>query len=150
MTHVTKPKETVSKQATVEGIGDPKSADESGAPLEQPTFEAGEFAPRKAAPERSENLAALRTLANDTARQAFQNISRKRLQMSLIGKCAVSGLGLLGGLFLLVLNGFNANVAMIGMIASFVVCLLWGYEAMVLFKQLQIVKAKEASEIANV
>ncbi|MDZ4852934.1 MAG: FHA domain-containing protein [Pirellulaceae bacterium] len=109
----------------------------------------GEFTRRKAAPENSKNLAALRTLANDTARQAIQNSSRKKIELVFLGKLSVSALGIGGALLLLVLNGFHANVTMIGMIASFVVGMLWGYEAVTQFSLLKAVKAKEASEIAN-
>ena len=105
-----------------------------------------EFTPRQAPPENAANLAALRNLANDTARQALHNSNRKKTEMVLVGKIAIAVLGFGGGMLLLVLNGFRANVAMIGMIASFVVCLLWGYEAVVQFKQLQASKVREASD----
>ncbi len=87
------------------------------------------FAPRKSAPERSENMAALRELANSTARSAIQKSSKKRMELGIATKFGISMLGLAGGLVLLFLNGFNANIAMLGMICSFIVCLLWGYEA---------------------
>ncbi len=108
-----------------------------------------EFAPRQAAPENAANLAALRNLANDTARQALHNSSRKKNELVLIGKAAIAILGLGGAILLLVLNGFRANVAMIGMIASFVVFLLWGYEAVVQYKLLNASKVKEASDNEN-
>ena len=112
-------------------------------------FAPGEFAPRKAAPERSENLAALRVLANDTARQAIDNNQRKKLELDLVGKVLIATFGLVGAIVLLCLNGLNANVTMIGMIASFVVFLLWGYDVISIYSKIRTAKAKESGEIAK-
>ena len=105
-----------------------------------------DFAPRQNPPERVANLAALRDLANDTARQALHTSSRRKIELNLVSKIGISVFGFSGSILLLVLNGFRANVAMIGMIASLVVGLLWGYEAIMQIKQLQVAKAKEASD----
>jgi hypothetical protein len=94
------------------------------------------FTPRQSAPERTERLAALRELANDTARSAIQTSTRKKIEIGLWGKVIISAMGLIAGVVLLALNGFHANIAMIGMICCFIVCLLWGYEASIQAKQL--------------
>ncbi len=92
---------------------------------------------RRAKPvEREENLSALRDLANATARSAIQKSSKKRLTIGITGKVSISLMGLFGGLFLLFVNGLNANILMLGMVCSFIIFLLWGYEAIEQTKQL--------------
>ncbi len=92
---------------------------------------------RRAKPvEREENLSALRDLANATARSAIQKSSKKRLTIGITGKVSISLMGLFGGIFLLFVNGLNANILMLGMVCSFIIFLLWGYEAIEQTKQL--------------
>ncbi len=150
--NATKPIETIASPTTSreQSRKEDSQVFSSDVPVVKPNdIKPGEFAPRQVAPEKAANLAALRNLANDTARQAIHNSSLKKNELVLVGKVAIAILGLSGAILLLVLNGFRANVAMIGMIASFVVFLLWGYEAATQYKMLHATKVKEASDNEN-
>jgi hypothetical protein len=109
----------------------------------------GKPARRTMTADRGENLSALRDLANETARSAIQKSSKKRLEVGISGKIMISGMGLVGGLVLLFLNGLNANIVMLGMVCSFIIFLLWGYEASTQIKQLTQQNAKNAGQQPN-
>jgi hypothetical protein len=124
-------------------VVDSQSVHDTNLVQEKPAPEVEKGQPiRQSTAERSETLAALRDLANQTARTAIHKSSKKRLEISVATKFCISLMGLAGGLILLFLNGFDANIAMLGMICSFIVCLLWGYEASVQAGQLLKTNAK--------
>lgn len=108
-------------------------------PAEIKPIEAGETSARKSEPirkprvttaEEAAHLDRLRELANHTARSAITVNTIKRIESNLVAKIMISAIGFLGGVFLLVINQFAVNIALVGMIACFAVFLIWGYDAM--------------------
>jgi hypothetical protein len=94
------------------------------------------FTPRQQAPELQHDLSAMRELANSTARKAIATSDSKRRFSEFFFKTCVAAIGILGGVLLLVLNGFRPNMALVGSISGFIVGGLWGYDALVQWKQL--------------
>ncbi len=82
-------------------------------------------------------MAAMRELANSTARKAIEKSDRRKLAAEAFFKAAVVIIGLVGGVVLLLLNGFRFNMALVGAISGFGVALLWGFEAIQLNKNLR-------------
>jgi hypothetical protein len=106
-----------------------------------PTVE-DEAVRRSATAQRLENLQALRELANSTARTAIMKSTRRRMELGIMTKLMIAAMGLMGGGILLVLNGFHANIAMLGAVCAFAVFLLWSYEAIVQSRDLRKSHAK--------
>lgn len=96
-----------------------------------------EFVPRQAAPERNKGIAAMRELANSTARTAIEKSDRRKLAAQAFFKAAVVLIGLGGGFLLLLLNGLRPNMALVGAISGFGVAALWGPEAIQLNRNLR-------------
>jgi hypothetical protein len=97
---------------------------------------------RSATAQRLENLQALRELANSTARTAIMKSNRRRMELGIMTKLMIAAMGLMGGGILLVLNGFNANIALLGAVCAFAVFLLWSFEAIVQSRDLRKSHAK--------
>lgn len=95
-----------------------------------------QYMPRVLAPERIQNLAAMRELANSTARTAIHKSTRQRHFASLILKLAIALIGVVVGGVLIAINGFNVNIGLVATIAAFLVSAIWGYDAMVTLKPL--------------
>lgn len=92
-------------------------------------FDPEKYMPRALAPERSRNLAAMRELANSSARTAIHKSTRQRHLSSILLKVAIATIGLTVGTVLIVINGFNLNIGLIATVASFLVAAIWGYDA---------------------
>jgi chromosome segregation and condensation protein ScpB len=87
-----------------------------------------EYTP-KLAPEKSTTMAAMRELANNSARSAIQVSTRRRHGTALVIKIAVASTGFIAGIALIMMNGLNVNIALIATFACFLVALIWGFDA---------------------
>ncbi len=85
-------------------------------------------------------MAAFRELANNTARKAIERSDRRKLGSEVFFKSAVAVIGFIGGMFLIIVNGLEMNMALVGAIAGFGVAGLWGVEAINLGKSLLILQ----------
>ncbi len=92
-------------------------------------FDPDKYVPRGTAPEKNRDLNALRELANTSARSAIQVSARRRQGSAILIKLAIATVGLIAGVALVSINGARINVAFIATIASFLVALIWGYDA---------------------
>ena len=88
-----------------------------------------DFRPRVSAPEQTKSLAAMRELANTSARTAIHKSTRKRQLSSMLLKGTIAVIGLIVGIVLLVINGFTLNIGLIATFAAFFVAAIWGYDA---------------------
>ncbi len=112
-------------------------------------FNPEEYVPKALAPEKSRNLAAMRELANNSARSAIQVSARRRYGTAIALKLAIALTGLLVGGTLIMINGFNVNIALIATIASFLVAVIWGIDAVGTIKPLlYTAKTTEADKMA--
>ncbi len=115
----------------------------TSAPTTQNTFEditepfdPEKYMPRALAPEQSKNLAAMRELANSSARTAIHKSTRQRHLSSILLKAAISFVGLVVGAVLIGINGLNVNIGLVATVASFFVGVIWGYDAITSIKPL--------------
>ena len=93
-------------------------------------FDPEKYMPRALAPERSNSLAAMRELANSSARTAIHKSTRQRHVSSIALKSVIAGVGLVVGMVLLAINGLNLNIGLIATVASFMVAAIWGYDTL--------------------
>lgn len=93
-------------------------------------FDPDKYVPRGSAPERNRDLNALRELANNSARSAIQVSARRRHGTAILIKSSVAMVGLIAGIAMISINGARINVAFIATITSFLVALIWGYDAL--------------------
>ena len=91
-------------------------------------FDPEKYMPRAAAPEHSRSLAAMRELANSSARTAIHKSTRQRHVSSILLKAVIALVGLAVGMVLLAINGVNMNIGLVATIASFLVAIVWGYD----------------------
>ncbi len=99
-------------------------------------FNPEEYVPKALAPEMSRNMAAMRELANNSARSAIQVSARRRYGTAIALKLAIALIGLGVGVTLVMINGLNVNIGLIATIASFLVALIWGFDAFSTLKPL--------------
>ncbi len=99
-------------------------------------FNPEEYVPKALAPEKSRNLAAMRELANNSARSAIQVSARRRYGTAHCNEAGDRLDGLVVGGALIMINGFNVNIALIATIASFLVAVIWGIDAVSTIKPL--------------
>ncbi len=85
--------------------------------------------PRGTAPEKNRDLNALRELANTSARSAIQVSARRRQGSAILIKSTIALVGLIAGIALVSINGARINIAFIATVASFLVAIIWGYDA---------------------
>ena len=97
----------------------------------KPELDMQNFQPRSSAPENNVSLAAMRDLANESARKAIAKSGSSKVPgpSSTHGKSIVSAFGFLIGTVILVLNGLAINISFIGMVAAYLIFLIWGFEA---------------------
>jgi hypothetical protein len=95
------------------------------------------FAPRHQAPEHRDELDALRELANSNARRALSRSDNRRINSAFFFKLAVTGVAVFSAVAILMLNGLVLNMSFVGMLAAVIVAILWGYDCLTHFKQLQ-------------
>ena len=92
-------------------------------------FDPEKYMPRALAPERSKSLAAMRELANSSARTAIHKSTRQRHVSSILLKAVIAIVGLLVGTVLVAINGLSMNIGLFATVASFMVATVWGYDA---------------------
>jgi hypothetical protein len=107
---------------------------------------ADEFVPRQQIPEKKNELDALRELANNNARRAITKSDSKKMNSAILLKIAITAFSLAAGFTLLVVNGLKINPPFAGMIAAFIVAILWGIDCLKHFRLLGDVKASETME----
>ncbi len=130
----------VSKPAPAPAVKDP-SVEKPAAMVGPPTetqqmseawtepFDPEKYVPRGSAPEKNRDLNALRELANNSARSAIQVSARRRQGSAILIKSAIALVGLVAGIAIVSINGARINIAFIATIASFMVAVIWGYDA---------------------
>ena len=99
-------------------------------------FNPEEYVPKALAPEKARNMAAMRELANTSARSAIQVSARRRYGTAIAMKLAIALTGLGVGATLVMINGLNVNIGLIATIASFLVALIWGFDAITTIRPL--------------
>ena len=92
-------------------------------------FDPESFVPRGIAQEKPRDLAAMRELANTSARSAIQLSARRRYGTAILLKVTISLVGFTAGGTLLLINGLSINIAFIATIAAFLVGAIWGFDA---------------------
>lgn len=92
-------------------------------------FDPDKYVPRTTAPEKIRNLAAMRELANSSARTAIHKSTRQRNVASIVLKLSIAGIGFIVGGVLIAINGFQVNIGLIATVAAFLVAGIWGYDA---------------------
>ena len=92
-------------------------------------FDPEQYVPKVLAPEKVKNLAAMRELANSSARTAIHKSTQQRHLTGVLLKGTISGVGLIVGGILLVINGLAVNIGLIATGAAFLVAAIWGYDA---------------------
>lgn len=93
-------------------------------------FDPEKYVPRALAPERTTSLAAMRELANSSARTAIHKSTRQRHVTSIFLKAIIAAVGLVVGLVLVAINGLNFNIGLIATLAAFLVATIWGYDSL--------------------
>jgi hypothetical protein len=83
---------------------------------------------QRLAPETNTDLAAMRDLANSSARTAISKSNRQRSFTSAMLKLALASVGMTVGSVLIAINGFAVNIALVAAIACFIVALIWGFD----------------------
>lgn len=99
-------------------------------------FESDNYVPRVAAPEKDRDIDALRDLANSSARSAIHVSARRKHLTAIMIKSGVSLVGLAAGAALVSINGFQVNIGLIATLASFMVAIIWGYDALATLRPL--------------
>lgn len=84
---------------------------------------------RAQSPERAKSLAAMRELANSSARTAIHKSTRQRHVSGLALKSSIALIGLVVGFTLLGINGLAFNIGLVATVVAFLVAAIWGYEA---------------------
>jgi hypothetical protein len=106
------------------GLDDPENSDENG------DLGYGDNTMPRSAPERTANFAALRELANDSARTAISSSDKKPKPLGYTIKLAVSVFsGCVGGV-LMYNNGMQVNMTLIAATAAFMLSAIWGLDVL--------------------
>jgi len=95
------------------------------------------FVPRQQAPEKRNDLHALRELANTNARRAINRSDIQRINAAFIVKLGITCLAVTSAVALFLLNGFHLNPIFFGMVSAIVVAGLWGYDCANHFRRLK-------------
>ncbi len=88
------------------------------------------YVPRVLAPEKVKNLAAMRELANSSARTAIHSSTRKRHFASILLKASISLVGMMVAGVLIAINGLQVNIGLVATVAALLVAAIWGYDAL--------------------
>jgi hypothetical protein len=113
------------------------SSDVVSAPLVAEPLTNESFVPRQQAPEHRDELDALRELANSNARRALSRSDHRRVNSAFFFKLGVTAVAVFSAVAILMLNGLVLNMPFVGMLAAVIVAILWGYDCLTHFKQLQ-------------
>lgn len=99
-------------------------------------FDPEKYVPRGLATEGNNNLAAMRELANSSARTAINTSTRQKHVTSVLLKLSISGIGIVVAVTLLAINGLAVNIGLIATFASIIVAVIWGYDGITSLKPL--------------
>ena len=118
---------------------------QSAAPQETQTPEQAEpeeILPRGVAPERSENLSAMRELANVSAQSAINRHTKSQFRHAARSKLLVAGIGLASGCILMYLWWFigNRGPVFYGGLVALAVALVWGFEFAIMSGKVAVTK----------
>ncbi|MFO0939771.1 MAG: hypothetical protein U0930_03300 [Pirellulales bacterium] len=86
------------------------------------------YVPLTNAPEKSQNISALRDLANTTARTAIHKSTRRRTLSGSLMKFAISAIAITVAAALFAINGVAVNIALVATMAALFVAMIWGYD----------------------
>ena len=109
------------------GLQDEDDEEDEVASAPEPSPE--NYTPRVLAPEKVQSLAAMRELANSSARTAIHKSSRQRNTRDVVLKGSISLIGFAVGMILLYLNGLAVNLVLVASVTSFAFSLIWGVDA---------------------
>jgi hypothetical protein len=90
---------------------------------------------RRPAPEQSMDIAAMRELANMSARTAIEKSRRTQLVTSAVGKCFVAGMSLVMGIVIFYLSYGSSFLGVFGAFIAIVAAILWGFQAMLIWSR---------------
>lgn len=109
------------------------------------------YIPRSQAPERTSNLAAMRELANVSARDAIQRSVRQQIHSNVIRKFAMAAGGFVGGVIFLVVSRFGMNWQLMASGCLFLLAGFWIWEAIRVHSglQLELRNARQTAELEN-
>ena len=130
-----KPAPVVDQAPPAVAVAEPSPTTDFNAASAAPTgevtapFDPEKYIPRALAPERTQHIAAMRALANSSARTAIHRSTRQRYLNSVLIKVGIAAVGLTVGTVLLFINGFTANIGLVAMVTSYLVAAIWGYDA---------------------
>ncbi len=127
----------------------PSSITERASSTTTGPFDPEEYVPKALAPEKTRNMAAMRELANTSARSAIQVSARRRYGTAIALKLAIALTGLGVGVTLIMINGLNVNIGLIATVASFLVAMIWGFDAFTTLKPLlyAAIETREATDV---
>jgi hypothetical protein len=107
----------------------PKVDEEGGEAVESTDDDKPELTPEvtvsRSAPEKASDMAALRELANDSARAAVKTSDKKVKPVSNTIKLTIAGLAAAFGVVLLVSNGLRVNLTLVAAATSFMLSAIW-------------------------
>ncbi len=95
------------------------------------------YLPRSQAPERTSNLAAMRELANDSARTAIAHSVRKRMVHQQLTKFALAGLAVLGGGAIMFASEFSMDHWLLAACCCFCLAIFFVIEGLQIRRNLQ-------------
>jgi hypothetical protein len=101
------------------------------------------------APEKKNDLDALRELANINARRAISHSDKKRNNSAILFKISIVSLAIASAAIIYALNGIRYNPHFAGMIAALVVAGLWGFDCFQHFRKLGIARNQETTSTAR-
>lgn len=113
-----------------ENLESMEGPDATQPPKAEKPFNPDEFVPRVSAPEKVQNLAAMRELANTTARSAIHKSSRERDVRGILFEAAVAFITFVVGGALLSVNGFALNFAFVTAMTCFAFAFIWGIRSL--------------------
>lgn len=104
-----------------EGTSDASNPVDDGKPQEP----AAEVTVARSAPEKASDLAALRELANDSARAAVKTSDKKVKPISNTIKLTIAGLAAATGVVFLISNGLRVNLTLVASAIAFMLSAIW-------------------------
>lgn len=124
----------------------PLSAHQSAVAGSSLPAEPAPYIPRSQAPERTSNLAAMRELANNSARSAIAHSVRKRMVHQQISKFALCGVAIFTGGAIMFASEFSMDHWLLAACCCFCLAIFFLIEGLNLRKQLQATAAVPESE----
>lgn len=120
----------------------------SEAPAEVSPEDDSEYMPRRSAPERSDSLAAMRSLANDSARSAIASHAKRNWMEAAKYEICGAALGVTGSAVAFVTLEDKPLLALLGMVGGFVVTFIFGARALAVRSEL-ISHTRSSDDVAD-